>query len=322
MKDHLLDTVGSRLGGLVDRQVVPSVAYAVVRDGKASTGGFGSASPETVFQIGSVTKALTGLLLADLAERGELQLSDPAVKYLPGAAPGGTATLLDLATHTAGLPSMPHGYTRYALLSPGDPYARYPAGRFLAAARRSLRSATGGQPYHYSNFGYGILGHLLGEAAGAALPALIEERVCGPLGLLDTRYDTTPVQGYRQRRKVPPWHPGALPGAHGLQSTAVDLAKLLTACLDPGSTPLGPAIDSALRPRVTVSAAREIGLGWNHDRRDGQRVIWHNGMTGGFTAIVAFCPAKGTGAAAVANGGGDSRLPLDALVIDALFREG
>ena len=334
VKDHLLDTVGSRLGGLVDRRVVPSIAYAVVRDGKASTGGFG-ASPEAVFQIGSVTKAFTGLLLADLAERGQLSLSDPAAKYLPGAEPGragrartgaggtgaGGVTLLDLATHTAGLPHTPPGSTRYALLSPGDPYARYPAELFLRAARRSLRSAAGGQPYQYSNYGFGILGHLLGEAAGAALPALIEERVCAPLGLIDTRYDATPVQGYRKKRAVPAWQAGALPGALGLNATAVDLAKLLTACLDPGSTPLGAAIDSALRPRVTVSAVKEIGLAWNHDLRDGQRVIWHNGMTGGFTAIVAFCPEKGTGAAAVANGGGDSGLPLDALVIDALLRE-
>jgi D-alanyl-D-alanine-carboxypeptidase/D-alanyl-D-alanine-endopeptidase len=323
--DHLLGTVGSRLGGLVDRRVVPSVAYAVVRDGRPTTGGFGGAEPESVFQIGSVTKAFTGLLLADLLERGQLELTDPAEKYLPGARSAkpkeNGVTLLDLATHTAGLPHMPRGFTRYALLSPGDPYARYPAQRLLAAARRELGSATGGQPYQYSNFGFGILGHLLAQAAGADLPALIEERVCAPLGLSSTRYDATPIQGYRKKRKVPAWHAGPLPGAAGLNATAVDLGKLLTACLDPGSTPLKAAVETALRPRVTISAAKEIGLAWNHDLRDGQRVIWHNGMVGGFTAIVAFCPEKGTGAAAVANGGGNSDLPLDALVIDALFRE-
>jgi CubicO group peptidase (beta-lactamase class C family) len=326
-----LGTVGSRLGGLVDRRVVPSVAYAVVRDGQPTTGGFGGAEPDSVFQIGSVTKAFTGLLLADLVERGQLELADPAEKYLPGA--NGTkkdnkentkenaVTLLDLATHTAGLPRMPRGFTRYALLSPGDPYARYPASRLLAAGRRELGSAAGGQPYQYSNFGFGVLGHLLAEAAGADLPALIEERVCAPLGLSSTRYDTTPIQGYRKKRKVPAWHAGALPGAAGLNATATDLGTLVTACLDPGSTPLKAAFETALRPRVTISAVKEIGLAWHHDQRDGQRVIWHNGMVGGFTAIVAFCPEKGTGAAAVANGGGDSDLPLDALIIDALFRE-
>lgn len=311
-------SIPSGLRALVDKGELPSAAYAVVSDGEVAAGGFGGAGPETVFQIGSVTKVVTGLLLADLAERGQVLLSDPATKYLPGAAPG-RATLADLATHTSGLPRLPPGLRRYALLRPGDPYAWYPAGALVRAARRSLATAAGGQPYLYSNYGFGLLGYLLGQAEGAPYPKLAEQRVCGPLGMSATRFNATPVQGYSRGRPVGPWHMGALSAAGGLHSTATDLARLLTACLAPETTGLGQAIRTALTPRVAPSPGGEIGLAWHHALRDGQRVIWHNGMTGGFSAMVALSPGRRTGAAVLANDGGVPPSPLDALVLDALF---
>ena len=114
---------------------MPSLAWAVVRDEDTAAGGFGGAGQETVFQIGSVTKVFTALVLADMAERGEVHLSDPAARYLPGP-PSDGPTLADLATHTSGLPRLPRGLLPSALLHPGDPYARYPAGRLVRDARR------------------------------------------------------------------------------------------------------------------------------------------------------------------------------------------
>jgi serine-type D-Ala-D-Ala carboxypeptidase/endopeptidase len=313
--------VRARLGALVDRGAVPSAAYAVVADGAESVGGVGGAGPETVFQIGSVTKAVTGLLLADMARRGQVSLSDPATRYLPGAAPG-PVTLLDLATHTSGLPRLPPGMLRYALLRPGDPYAWYPSRAFVRAARRSLAAAAGRQPYEYSNYGFGLLGYLLGQAGGAPYRALAEQLVCGPLGMPATRFAATPVQGYSRGKPVKPWHMGALAAAGGLHSTAADLARLLTACLDPQSTELGEAVGIALAPRVAIPAeagSAEIGLAWHHAVRDGHRLIWHNGMTGGHSAMVALRPARRTGIAVLANDGGVLPSPLDRLVLDALL---
>ena len=134
----------AHLAPLVSRGVVPSLAWAVVRDQEMVTGGFGGAEPRTVFQIGSVTKVFTALVLADMAERGEVHLSDPAASYLPGRAPPGPVTLADLATHTAGLPRLPRGLFRSALLHPADPYARYPAARLVRDARRALRAGSPG----------------------------------------------------------------------------------------------------------------------------------------------------------------------------------
>ncbi|HEY0933507.1 MAG TPA: serine hydrolase domain-containing protein [Trebonia sp.] len=307
------------LGALVGAGTVPAAAYAVVADGTAAAGGFGGAGPDTVFQIGSVTKTVTGFLLADLAERGEVQLTDPATRYLPGAAPG-PVTLLGLATQTSGLPRLPPGMLRYALLRPRDPYAWYPERSFLRAARRSLAAAPGGQqPYEYSNYGFGLLGYLLGQAAGMPYETLAEQRICAPLGLRDTTFAAAPVQGHHHGKPVPPWQLGVLSAAGGLHSTAADLARLLTACLDPVGTPLGPALGTALAPQVRLPSGGQLGLAWHFAERDGQQVIWHNGMTGGYSAMVALHPARRTAAAALANDGGTPPSPLDSLVFDALF---
>ncbi len=302
-------------------------------------GGFGGANPQTIFQIGSVTKVFTALLLADMAERGEVKLSDPAAAYLPGgdgpAATGsGTATLADLATHTSGLPRLPRCLIWSALLSPRDPYARYSAAQFVRATRRSLRTASRGNPHAYSNYGFGALGYLLGQAAGSSYETLVTERICGPLGLRDTTFGVPAAcrdrmaQGYQRGRAVPEWHLGAFTAAAGLYSTATDMARLLRACLTaaaapapapaPPPMPLAGAIRVTLAPRQP-STAGKIGLAWHHSRPGGYRVIWHNGMTGGFSAMIAFDPLRNLGVAALANSAGALPSPLYPAVM-AAFR--
>ena len=304
------------LGELAGSGTVPSAAYAVVTDGAVTAGGFGETDPGTVFQVGSVTKAVTGLLLGDMVQRGEVSLTDLATRYLAGATPG-NITLLDLATHTSGLLSVPPRMWG-ARLHPADPYRGYSAERLARAARRSLAGRLGARPYRYSNYGFGLLGYLLGQAAGTAYEALVAERICGPLGLTETSFRGEPVQGYSRGRPVPPWDMAALAAAGGLYSTATDLARLLAAALTPEQTPLGPAIRAALEPRRPIAPGADIGLGWHHLARGGDQLTWHNGMTGGYTAVVAFSPARRIGAVALANTGGVPPSPLDAVVLDAL----
>lgn len=296
----------------------------MVRDTDVTLGGFGGASPQAIFQIGSVTKVFTALLLADMAERGEVSLSEPAVSYLPGGgkSPEGAVTLADLATHTSGLPRLPPGLAWYSLLSPRDPYARYPASRFARAARQSLRSAPGASSYVYSNYGFGLLGYLLGQAAGSPYETLVTERICGPLGLRDTTFEVPAmsrdrmVQGYAGRRAVPPWHLGALAGAGGLYSTAADMGTFLQACLRPAGSPLEGVIRATLAPRLVIGGA-EIGLAWHLTRLGDYTVSWHNGMTGGFSSMIAFDPARKLGIAALANSAGELPSPLDRAVFGA-----
>lgn len=315
------------LAPLVSRGNIPALAYAVVRDGDASLGGFGGAGPRTIFEIGSLTKVFTALLLADMAERGEVRLSESAARYLPGGT--GPVTLADLATHTSGLPRLPPGLWWSALGHLRDPYAGYSEARLIRAAGRSLRASSRPNAYAYSNYGYGLLGYLLGQAAGSSYQALVTERICAPLGLADTTFEVPPAardrmaQGYARGRAVPGWHLGALAAAGGLHSTAADLATLLRVCLPssagtgPAGTPLDAAIRETVRPRADIPSG-QIGLAWHVTVRGDRELIWHNGMTGGYSAMIAFDPVRCLGVAALANGAGVQPSPLDEAVFEAL----
>jgi CubicO group peptidase (beta-lactamase class C family) len=312
---------GRCLAPLVGRGDVPSLAYAVIQDHDAAVGGFGGAGPQTIFEIGSVTKVFTALLLADMAERGQVNLSDRAASYLPGGAR--PVTRADLATHTSGLPRLPPGLRWSALASLRDPYANYPAARLARVARRSLGTSTRPNAYLYSNCGYGLLGYLLGQAAGSSYERLVMERICDPLGLSETVFEVPEAardrmaQGHARGRAVPVWHMGALAAAGGLRSTSADLAKFLRACLEPASTPLEGAIRAAVQPRAAIPSG-QIGLAWHHARRGDRGTVWHNGMTGGCSAMIAFDPERNFGVAALANGAGTRPSPLDEAVFQSL----
>jgi D-alanyl-D-alanine-carboxypeptidase/D-alanyl-D-alanine-endopeptidase len=313
-----IEAVVAQLAALVERGEVNSVAFAVAAGTDMRSGGFGGVDANSVFQIGSVTKALTGLLLADAVTRGEVKFADPATDYLPGAS-SGPVTLVELATHTSGLSRLPPGMLRYAVLRPRNPYAWYPKRSFLRAARRSLATAPGSQPYAYSNFGAALLGHLLGEAAQLPYQRLVEERICRPTAMTATSFAARPVQGYSNGREVPPWRLGPLAAAGGLYSTASDMAKLLTACLRPPGTPVAESAPLALATHAVLGPREEIGLGWHHALRDGRRVSWHNGMTGGYSSMIALDIERQLAVAALANRGTPLPSPLDAPVMKVIF---
>jgi CubicO group peptidase (beta-lactamase class C family) len=203
-----------------------------------------------------------------------------------------------------------------ALLHPGDPYARYSADRLY----RALRGASGPVPaeYRYSNYGFGLLGQLLSRAAGRPYAELLAERVTGPLGLTETGIGVPPghvaATGHRRGRPVPSWHLGALTGAGALRSTAADLARFLGANLAPEATPLRAAIETIQRP----DGNGQTGLGWHIASPGGRPVLWHNGATGGFSAMLALDRDAGCAIGAVATSTSARHQPLEGAVLTAL----
>ena len=131
------------------------------------------------------------------------------------------------------------------------------------------------------------------------------------------------AQGYARGQAVPGWHLGALATAGGLHSTAADLATLLRVCLPSSAgtvlagTPLDAAIRETVRPRADIPSG-QIGLAWHVTVRGNRELIWHNGMTGGYSAMIAFDPVRSLGVAALANSAGVQPSPLDEAVFEAL----
>jgi CubicO group peptidase (beta-lactamase class C family) len=257
------DRVAAAHHSLVRRgHVAPVVAVGTVE------GRFCAGDPGQRWEIGSVTKVFTALLLAELAASGEVGLADRVVDHLPPRTPladGVEAITLDhLACHRSGLPRLPPGmmsrsFSRRAMV---DPYADIDAERLLAGlARTRVRGTPGSAPVRYSNYGMGLLGFLLGRAIGLGFEQALTLRVLEPLGLQATSFaDDGLHQGRYRRRAVGPWHLGALAGAGGLRSTADDLLTFLGMLRD-GTGPLAGAVAETLRPRIDRGPVR-VGLGW------------------------------------------------------------
>lgn len=295
-----------------------AVTLAVARDGAHDVYCHGHRSrggppntPDTAFEIGSVTKTFTALLLAELAAQDRLGLHDPIDAHLPPAhrptSPQGTRiTLLHLATHTSGLPRLPPGLLGRALPTYfTNPYARYGTEHFHQALRRTRTRHRPGSRLTYSNYGMGLLGHTLARTTGTDYPSLLAARVCGPLGLTSTNCGTAgQATGYRGNRPLPPFTMPALPAAGALRSTGPDLLRYLQAHLAPRATPLSTALHTVQRPRLRAPGSQDSRcLAWNLREVGGRTFLFHSGATRGFTTFVGFCPESRTALAALANTG-------------------
>ena len=270
---------------------------------------------ESVFQIGSITKTFTGLLLATAVVRGEAAL-DQSVGDVLGDRAGraGAVTLGALATQRSGLPRLP---PNLAVTDRRDPYADYSEDDLLAAL--STVELASPPPFEYSNFGFMLLGLLLGEITGVAYAELVAARVLEPLGLRSAGCpppEAGRVPGYSGASSVPWWRT-SLPGAGGIGMSIADLGAYLRACIE-RSTGDG-ALDDALELATSMHAEppNGMGLGWAHQGGG----WWHNGATGGFTSFAAFHGPTRTAVGLLANGAGVSGLDAAGFeVITAMVR--
>lgn len=270
---------------------------------------------DTLFEIGSITKVFTGLLLAIAVLRGELSLDTPVRELLPAGADlpdkaGVPITVLHLITHRSGLPRSPLGTVaeaRAVLIDRINPYRDLTADRVLdAVAHSQLRRAPGTGRIAYSNLGVGLLGIALVNAAHAGSYAeLVRSRICVPLGMTDTDVLENIDQhrlavGYQRGRAVDHWSLTGLAGAGALLSTGNDMLRFLAAQLQPDSTPLAEAVTLSHQERHHTRRFG-IALGWIVTGPPSNPILWHNGGTGGFAAFAGFDPGRGAGTVVLAN---------------------
>ena len=256
------------------------------------------------FEIGSITKTMTGAVLAALASRGTVALDDEIGRWLD-AGRNADITLIQLATHTSGLPRLPPGHNAGG----PDPYA------FLtpAVAERELRliePKPRGVEWEYSNFGFQVLSLALERAAAAAFGALLDQHVFEPLGMTCSgvagQGDGSRVQGHAQGRQVTPWT-HHLWGAGGVEASAEDMARYLSACLTPPDSAAGRAIATAQQPRHRIDPLRSAGLGW---ALGPPGYLGHDGGTSGFRAMLGLRPHAGQASAVMVNDRAATGLPL------------
>jgi D-alanyl-D-alanine-carboxypeptidase/D-alanyl-D-alanine-endopeptidase len=294
--------------------VIDANGRRVIAAGARDAGDPRPLTGDTEFEIGSVTKVFTSLLLADMVRRGQVALDDPAVKYLPPGATlpvrnGKAITLVDLATHTSGLPRMP---TNFTPANSSDPYADYDDAKLYAFLSGYVLPRDIGATYEYSNLGAGLLGQLLARRAGTSYAALVQARVARPLGLKDTAIALSSQQTARlavghdaSLAPVGYWTLDSLAGAGALHSTANDLLTLVAAELGYVDTPLKGAMADQLLPRRPAGGKLQVALGWHvspgPEGGPAGEIVWHNGATGGFHSFVGFDKARGVGVVVLVN---------------------
>lgn len=250
---------------------------------------------QTIYEIGSVSKTFTGLLLAQAVKSGTARLDQPVAQllddYVIPEYKGRPITLLDLATQTSGLPRMPDNI-RPARAD--NPYADYGETELKAFLGNHALTRQPGAMYEYSNVGTGLLGHALAKLANKPYEALIREQIAIPLGMSSTAIALTPsmrarlVQGHTAMGETAAnWDMNVLAGSGALRSNAHDMIRYVNAMMTAPSDSAFALARRAQRP-TDGKKGEHIGLFWHISTVRGKPVVWHNGMTGGYSSFVGF----------------------------------
>ena len=311
LRDALRNRVesGRKAVGIIVGTITPE-GRSVIASGKTTRDGNTPLDGDSIFEIGSVTKVFTSLLLADMVERGEVTLDTPVAKLLPGVTipsrDGKEITLLDLSMQVSGLPRLPNN------MRPADamnPYADYDATRLYEFLARCQLTRPIGEKYEYSNLGVGLLGHALARKSGMSYEALLRKRIFEPLGMSSTTITLTPELQKRLAlghnpalAPVKNWDLDALAGAGAIRSSVNDMLKFLAAAMEVTDTPLKPAFRRMRsQRRGTGTADLDIQMAWHVFTKFGTEIVWHNGGTGGYRSFVGFAPASQSGIVVLCN---------------------
>ncbi|MEM9563402.1 MAG: serine hydrolase domain-containing protein [Actinomycetota bacterium] len=241
-------------------------------------------------ELGSLTKALSGIVLAGLDRRGELPLTTAVTDVLDLDTTlrcgDQVVTIEHLATHHSGLPRL----GEHGRVDPDDPYRDIDESEVVDEIRRLAASGPGEATYEYSNLGFAVVGLCIARVAGS-WPQAMRDHLLDPLGVEEV-WPGPPPDGAervtarnRRGRPVSWWSMGGYAAAGACTGTARGVGALLRGLIDADPrSEVGGDLRTAIRPRRTIDGG-SIGLGW-HLASTGQ--AWHNGATGGFSAFAAF----------------------------------
>ncbi len=288
----------------------------IVSYGQLNQGDSRPLNGDTVFEIGSVTKIFTSLLLADMVQRGEIALTDPVEKYLPAGVKvpernGRKITLVDLATHTSGLPFFPSDIPLEDPVEAGRIVAKYSVTQlYQFISTYELRRDIGSR-WEYSNLGAGLLGHALANRAGMDYEALVRARITGPLGMASTAITISPEMKARlgvghdaHLQSTPDVDMPAFLAAGSLRSSANDLLTFLSEFMGDKKSPLAPAMAAMLQTRRPGPGSFDQALGWWIVKLapGDEGFAAFGGQTPGYSSTVAFDPKMRVGVVVLSNG--------------------
>ena len=282
---------------------------------------YGTVKEDSIFEIGSISKTFTGLILAQMLAQHRVKLDEPVRDLLPRGTvtkpEGAEITLLDLVTQQSGLPRMPDNFHPADLQ---DPYADYRTTNLYEFVAKHGLSKPANAAFNYSNLGFGLLGQALANRASMTYPDLLRAEITDPLEMKDTvvklssEQEKRFVQGHGAQHQVAhAWNLEAFAGAGAIRSTASDMLSYLEVQLHPNG--VRHAIDSSVvdSPSKTFASALQmsqelradalpgmkVGFAWLFETKTG--IYWHNGATGGYSSYALFNPKEDFAAVVLCN---------------------
>lgn len=272
-----------------------------------------TSAEHNIYEIGSISKVFTSLLLADLVRAEKVRLDDPIGKYFPDHVTASqevlNITLLQIATHSSGLPRLPSNLKINRRSKP-NPYAHYTVELLHEFLANHQIPSEKPYPVLYSNLGAGLLGYILANVLGCSYEEAMRQTICEPLELVDTFIELDQdrqqrlVAGHSGKGKqVPNWDLSILAGAGGIRSSMADMMKFLAANLGHRVVELSliKSLQECHQPQLQVNEQLQVGLGWMISDFNGDRLIWHNGATGGYHSFIGFLKEKKKGVCILTN---------------------
>lgn len=296
--------------------LTPSVAIAIIDQNGTTYFNFGKTAEEgrevdehTIYEIGSISKTFTAILLAKQVLDGDLKLTDKINDFLPDEVNvpvmgDQEITFGDLTDHTSGLPRMPNNFTP---ANPNNPYADYTVDKMYEFVSTYQPVRAVGAEYEYSNLATGLLGHLLAENKNTTYEELMVQTIADPLMMNDTKIGLSQrmkenlALGHNVGKVVENWDIPTLAGAGAIRSSASDMARFISANLGYLDSPLTRAMELSHEVRHAKPGNMRVAMGWHiKEGKDGD-VIWHNGGTGGYRTFVGFVKETGKGVVLLTN---------------------
>lgn len=319
VKSFIFDQIVNKSNAAIVIGFVDPDGTKIFSFGNMSTAHNIPVNQNTFFNIGSITKTFTTLLLADMVKQGIVNLNDPVEKFLPPSVKvpqfnGKKITLEDLADHTSGLPEWPSNV--WLNNTVGDINPNYNVTQLYQALSDTKLTREPGAQVQYSSFGIGLLGHILSlESDGISYEELVKDRILDVLGMNDTKIALSQNETNNRfsvghlggKEIITPRIPTILADSGAFRSTAPDMLKYVSANLGLIHTKLDDAMQLGHLIRHSSIIANPMnyseyrGLGWRVLTNFGTETITHTGAINGWNAFAGFIPTKQVGVIAMCS---------------------
>jgi len=313
--------VNETVKAYAEKKTTAGLSIGILRNNEQQQYGYGEVikglkmipDENTAFEIGSITKTFTAVMMLNLLSSLNLTIDEPANNLLPASIPlliknGKKVTIKHLLNHTSGLPRLPINFGKES--DSQNPYKNQDSSKVYEALKTANLISDPGEKFEYSNLGMAVAGLIIERKSGKSYSDYLKENVCTPLGLTRTKairdFNENLAKGYTEKGKETPyWDLAGYAGAGSIYSTTKDLLNYSKSILNSDNSSKS-AIFKKVKEVTFSSSDYKIASAWFYLTINGVECLVHDGGTGGFRSFIYIAPSKNLSIVVLANNGWDN----------------